>query len=196
MANITVEKEDGSIKSKSYKCLRTRSLFEATDGIFRISETRLQFFIIRNGNAINRYAYIDMQIKDVTSICANYLKQLNIIALIVGLLISAAGILTKTFLQLTGSIPIILIIIGALFFIGSFTFLRIKTYKINIGTPQGGVTLIGSTSPITSSVALNNPMTVVYNAVPFDSVLIQFVEDINRDIEFLQQFGSFPSQED
>ena len=182
-----------------YKCFSTKSLLDPSDGYFELGETRLKFYIIHGGIIIDKYAYIDMQIKDITSICANYIKRLNVLAFIIGTLLSSVGAILKFFIPTPNWLPMpvvyVILGIGGFLLIGSVSFLRIKMYKINIGTHQGGITLMGSSSRMKNTVAWNNPMTVVYNATPIEKGLIKFIEDINKEIEARQLFGDYAAQD-
>ena len=82
--------------------------------------------------------------------------------------------------------------LGLTLTVGSFTFNTVKVYKVNIGTLQGGITVMGASRPIMSNkAAWTSPMTVVYNAKPDEHNLVNFVEKINARIALLQERGSY-----
>ena len=89
-------------------------------------------------------------------------------------------------------ISIVLAVRGGYLIIGAFSFLRSKTYKINIGTVSGGITIMGAFAEkgVPESAIWNNPMTVVYNAEPLEYELINFIEKINHRITLLQERGT------
>ena len=194
-----------------YKCFK--KIFSISEGYFMLTDTHLSFFVNKTESRFDnllsgqnnkipyipysQYAFLSTQIKDITSICANYRKVINHWALWPGLISLIFGIvlllvfkeLAKTFIII---ISIILAVIGLFLFVGSLSFLRAKIYKINIGTVSGGITIMGASNgrSIPSSAILNNPMTVVYNAKPLEYELINFIEKINHRITLLQERGT------
>ena len=87
-------------------------------------------------------------------------------------------------------IGVVLTCTGLVCIVGSFTFARIRNYKINIGSVNGGITIMGS-SRGRGAGAWTQPMTIVYNAKPLENNLIEFVEKINVRITKLQERGEY-----
>lgn len=187
-----------------YKCFETRD----SEGYFMLTDTHLNFYVTKKGATssldgdpfdhvpYSQYAFINTQIKDITSICANYEKIFNKAAFIRGLLCGALSLLSfwlcsESYANLFWGIPCLGA--GIYFIIGAYSFLRTKMYKINIGTSAGGITVIGDSggANIPKTLTWNNPMTVVYNAEPLEYELINFIEKINLRITRLQERGEF-----
>jgi hypothetical protein len=199
-----------------YKCFIKKELFSASEGYFMLTDTHLSFFVNKIESwfdnfisglnkkkkkipyiPYSQYAFLSTQIKDITSICANYKKVVNKSACLRGGICLLLGIvLPLIFKEFAKTLIIIISIIlaarGGYLIIGAFSFLRSKTYKINIGTVSGGITIMGASSEIGihSSAIWNNPMTVVYNAEPLEYELINFIEKINHRITLLQERGT------
>ena len=178
-----------------YRCFSKSGLIEKSDGYFMLTDTHLNFYV--EYDSLRQYAFTSAQIKDITSICANYEKRFNLLGFICGLVLSALGIVLATLLA--GAVAGILVFLcyvgaalGLILTVGSFTFNTVKVYKVNIGTLQGGITVMGASRPVMSTkAAWSNPMTVVYNAKPDEYNLINFVEKINARIALLQERGSY-----
>ena len=178
-----------------YRCFSKSGLLEKSDGYFMLTDTHLNFYV--DYDNMKQYAFTSAQIKDITSICANYEKRFNLLSFICGAALSLLGIILATLLA--GAVAGILVFLcyvaaglGLTLTVGSFTFNTVKVYKVNIGTLQGGITVMGASRPIMSNkAAWTNPMTVVYNAKPDEHNLVNFVEKINARIALLQERGSY-----
>lgn len=188
-------KEDLPEANGIYRCFTKNGILEKSDGYFLLTDTHLNFYI--EYERMQQYAFTSAQIKDITSICANYEKRFNALSFICGLLLSALGIVLATVFAgvLTPFLTFLCYAsagLGLVAMLGSFTFNTIKVYKVNIGTLQGGMTVMGSSRRIISSkMAWSNPMTVVYNAEPDEYNLVNFIEKVNARIALLQERGSF-----
>ena len=184
-----------------YRCFSKRSwLSDNSDGYFLLTDTHLNFYIEHDKN-LRQYAFMSAQIKDITSICANYEKRFNPFVFFYGLLMSViflalAIIFRDTMTDIWKACLLLMSVGSASLMYHAFTSLAIRKYKINIGTLQGGMTVMGSSAgQLSSRMAWNNPMTVVYNATPDEYNLFSFVEIINARIALLQERGDFAFEE-
>ena len=195
-----------------YKCFEKNEFFSSSVGWFMLTDTHLSFYVTKpklelDHNSLDathldvpysQYAFVNTQIKDISSICANYWKIFNPTAFLIGLFLLLIGLVLPIALHtyIKGFLAVLCYIGaagGLVSIIGAFSFWRSKAYKINIGTPQGGITIMGSSGgkSVPSSVLWQNSMTVVYNAKPFEYELINFIEKINLRITLLQERGEF-----
>lgn len=184
-----------------YRCFSRRSWFsDNSDGYFLLTDTHLNFYIEHNNN-LRQYAFMSAQIKDITSICANYEKRFNPFVFLGGLLslgicLALVFIFRDTMASIWQLCLLFMSFCSVLLMYNAFTSFAIRKYKINIGTLQGGMTVMGSSAgQLSSRLAWSNPMTVVYNATPDEYNLFSFVEIINARIALLQERGDFAFEE-
>ena len=184
-----------------YGCFANKHvIFSSRDnyGFFLLTESHLRFFV--DYPSIDpcgaEYAFFDTQIKDITSVCANYMRKNNFAALLGAFLLGAlSGALLYFFPDIHSLLRICLYLLlgsAAVTAIGAFTFLRIKYYKIHIGGIHGGFTLMGCQNRKgTNAAAWSQPMTIVYNATVKEEQLLAFIEQINTRISVLQERGEY-----
>ena len=187
-----------------YRCFEdTAKLFAAnvSVGYFLLTDTHLSFYVdypnrSEDDQCGNKYGFVNTQIKDITSICANYERRFNFLAIFMGIIFALVStVLMTSFPDMSTFATILCVLgcaVGAAFIIGAFSFMRNRIYKINIGTTHGGITVMGSShSSIKTSAAWSNPMTVIYNARPIEYGLINFIEKVNLRITLLQERGEY-----
>ena len=184
-----------------YRCFENNhELFTSHDnaGYFLLTESHLRFFVdYPYANPCgSEYAFYDTQIKDITSVCANYMKKNNIAAFVRAFFMAAlCGGLLYFFPNMRSLFQVaiyILLAVSAIVAIGAFTFLKIKHYKIHIGSVNGGFTLMGCQNRRNKNAAAwNQPMTIVYNATICEKQLLAFIEQINARISVLQERGEY-----
>ena len=202
-ANAKFDPENGERPNAIYKCFENnRSFFKKnrSRGYFLLTQSHLNFYVdyperSKSDGSGSQYAYATTQIKDITSVCANYHKKFNLGAFILGFLLSIAS--AVCFLPFVSEVHgfftflgVVLSCAGLSCVIGSFTFARIKNYKINIGSVNGGITVMGSSAGRGVG-AWTHPMTIVYHANPLENNLIEFIEKINVRITKLQERGEY-----
>lgn len=186
-----------------YRCFEKNNLLSSknsSSGVFALTDTHLNFFVVPDGEITDlpqsQYAFASLQLKDITGICANYEKRINWKMFFAGLFMILLPIvlliLFKTMLPFLKFLCYAFVFLGFISTILSFTALRIRVYKINIGSLNGGVTIMGAYGKsMSSGMIWNQPMTIVYNAKPLEGELIAFVETINQSISKLQERGEY-----
>ena len=179
-----------------YKCFSSRGILPSSvsTAYFMLTAISLNFIIdypLMPKESAAQYGFASIQIKDISSVCASYEKRFNFGAMIMGMLLFSLAIMTLTAANEGMAILGVFLIFGALALVlGSFTYLRIKQYKVCIGTPTGGMTIIGSSGKLLGKgIVWNQPNTILYNAIPNESEFYTFIEEINWRIASLQERG-------